>query len=160
MATCECGKKVDVPNLRQLTQLPQQQGEPVARTSTWSPRHAVALAGTLVTLAILLGAFAMHRDATKQETNENAIREYYDTGLKESITESLDSATPKQLFQLHYGLNFLARQGLSDELPRELQNVRGLASQAQVRRNTLLAVAGVTVLISIVAYFLFPATKT
>ncbi len=73
---CQCGRKVEVPTMREIKKLRQFQERQIDSASDWSPRLAVALAGAVLAVVATLAAgwLWLNRPVSPQGKIESEIR--------------------------------------------------------------------------------------
>lgn len=145
--TCQCGQKLAVPRLRELQKLPQEEAPAASSTSTrWSGGHSLALAGVILMVGSLIGAYWAHRKLPSLEHYQEVMGQR----SVEVIDEWLDTAPPAELFHVWQQVVIPTSQtGFTDELRSDERQVESWEAQGRILRNGGLVLAGLGLLLAI-----------
>lgn len=151
---CECGKQVQVPQLRKLRQLPLADDQPADVAPGWSARQAATLGGVVVTAGLLL--WALYLRSVEPEPLLFPERRH-----AESVEHMMETATPLWFWQWwRDSRDSLANDGFQEMVSPQAQAIDAYIAERQFLRSVILGIAGAVAVVTILARLFWPVGRT
>jgi len=145
--SCSCGKRLEVPTLRQLRQLPQAVAQQAKGGGSWDARQGWITASLVMAAILTASALWVWR-------NQPARPVFVSSDYMASVDHALESWTPTDAWKRW--IDFyrpLAERGLPMFQAANAADIEYRIQRARFMRGMLLSVAGVFAAIAAAAYF-------
>lgn len=150
---CECGSQVSVPPLRRLRELPRDTSEIVTEAHDWTPRQAVASAGAILAVALVLWG-------SWQWLKEPAVPKFdqiYEDKLNADADDMLTHATPLQFWHHHlFTSPIYSERGFEEISSPQQEGYIQHIEELRLRRQLTFAAAGLVAALSAVVWYFWP----
>jgi hypothetical protein len=148
--SCQCGKTLSVPRLRDLQQLPQvTTSAPDLPSTRWNAGHSLGLAGIIVALVSLAGALWAHSSIRPLDEYQELVGQH----SMAMVDHWLGQATPAELFKVwHNEIEKLRQEGFQAEMRSDERVVESSEAQLIILRNLGFGLAGLGLAIAIAGW--------